>query len=299
MVTFEAGAKGWVAFRYERLRNFCYWCGYLDHRDKDCDVRLQQRQSNDQKDYQFGAWLRASSDHPPHKMIVVVPGNQPKSREKPTNDKPPNHQPAAEPEELTRDRNENSKNPENTEKNPKIDMEIEHNPGFPNPNQAKKSDAEIFNDQLKEIDQAIQYMPYGENIPEENSGHFCNEIFLTDHGPKPAGQQAQSVSPFTSPTRRPLKDISNGLCNNQKNKSSTTKWKKLARAQKPTSSPPISAQPFKRDLMLIDEGPTQGKRLRATLNQCNFDNTNIIDNTLAGTLMKILAEAGPQPCRKP
>uniref|UniRef100_A0A2N9FNY2 DUF4283 domain-containing protein n=1 Tax=Fagus sylvatica TaxID=28930 RepID=A0A2N9FNY2_FAGSY len=267
--------------------------------DKDCDVGLQQRQSNDQKDYQFGAWLRASSDRPPHKTVVVVPGNQPKRREKPTSDEPPNHQLATELEELTSDRSENSKNPENTEKNPENEMEIEHNSGLPNPNQVQKSNAELFSDQLKEIDQAIHYMPYGENIPEENSGHFCNENFLIDHGPKSVGPQAQSVSPFASPTHRPLKDISNGLCNNQKQKSSTTKWKKLARAHKPTSSPPTTAQPLKRDLMLIDEGPTQGKRLRATLNQCNFDNTNIIDNTLAGTLMKISAEAGPQPYRKP
>ncbi|GMY21352.1 hypothetical protein FCV25MIE_16593 [Fagus crenata] len=258
LVKFETGAKGWIAFRYERLPNFYYWCECLDHGDKDCDVGLQQRQSNDKKDYQFGAWLRASSDRPPYKTVVVVPGNQPKRREKPTSDEPPNHQPATEPEELTSDQSENSKNPENAEKNPENEMEIEHNPGLPNPNQVQKSNTEIFNDQLKEIDQAIHYMPYGENIPEENSGHFCNENFLIDHGPKSAGPQAQSVSPFASPTHRPLKDISNGLCNNQKQKSSTTKWKKLARAHKPTSNPPTTAQPLKRDLMLIDKGPTQG-----------------------------------------
>ncbi len=26
-----------IAFRYERLLNFCYWCGMLTHGDRDCD----------------------------------------------------------------------------------------------------------------------------------------------------------------------------------------------------------------------------------------------------------------------
>lgn len=28
----------WVAFKYEKLPNFCYWCGMVSHTDKDCDV---------------------------------------------------------------------------------------------------------------------------------------------------------------------------------------------------------------------------------------------------------------------
>ena len=158
-------------------------------------------------------------------------------------------------------------------------MEIEHNPVFPNPDQVQKSNVESFNDQLQEIDQDINYVPYGENTPEQNSGQYCNDNFLIDHGSKSVGPKSHAVSPFASPTRRPLKDISNGPCNNHKPKSSTTKWKKLARAHKPTSGPPTIAQPLKRDLMLIGEDPTQGKRLRAALDQCNFGNTYTIDNT--------------------
>jgi hypothetical protein len=291
--------KGWVAFRYERLPNFCYWCGCLDHGEKDCDVGLQQRQSSDKKEYQFGAWLRATSDHPPYKTVVIVPGNQPKCRDKSTRNEPPKHQPATETEELTSDRCENGKSPDNTVDDPEYEMEIEHNPVFPILDQVQKSNAEIFNDQLKEIDQAINYMPYGENTTEQNSGQSCIENLLIDHGLKSAGPKAHSVSLFSSPTRRPLKDISNGPCNNQEPKSSITKWKKLAIAHKPTSGPPTIVQPLKRDHLLIEEDLVQGKRLRAGLDQCNFGNTFTIDNTLECMPTKILAAAGSQPCRKP
>ena len=32
------GSKSWVKFKYERLLRICYWCGHLDHDDKDCDL---------------------------------------------------------------------------------------------------------------------------------------------------------------------------------------------------------------------------------------------------------------------
>ena len=35
----------WVAFRYEKLPNFCYWCGMVCHDDKDCDLWLSSKGS--------------------------------------------------------------------------------------------------------------------------------------------------------------------------------------------------------------------------------------------------------------
>ena len=230
---------------------------------------------------------------------MIVPGNQPKCKEKTDRSEPPKHQPATETEERPSDRSKNGKTPENTEDNSEYEMEIEHNPGFPNPDQVQKSNAEKFNDQLKEIDQAINYMPYGENTPEQDSGQYCKVHSLIDHEPKTAGPKTRTGSPFDSPTRRPLKDISNGPCSNQKPKSSTTKWKKLARAHKPTSDPPTAAQPLKHDFMLIEEDPNQGKRLRTIQDQCNFGNIYTIDNTLECTPTKISAAVVYQPCRKP
>lgn len=37
----DNGSKGWVSFKYEQLPNVCYWCGRLNHFDKDCDHWIQ------------------------------------------------------------------------------------------------------------------------------------------------------------------------------------------------------------------------------------------------------------------
>jgi hypothetical protein len=80
MISMEEGKKRWAAFRYERLPNFCYWCGQLDHAEKDCDVGLRQRNTNPPEELQYGAWLRAEMDRPPRKTVVLVPGIQPRAR---------------------------------------------------------------------------------------------------------------------------------------------------------------------------------------------------------------------------
>uniref|UniRef100_A0A2N9GPD6 Uncharacterized protein n=1 Tax=Fagus sylvatica TaxID=28930 RepID=A0A2N9GPD6_FAGSY len=234
---------------------------------KDCDVGIQQRQASTKQEYQFGAWLRATSDRAPHKTAVIVPGNQPKSRNKPDRKDPAQYQPTAEAEDLTSDLRENGKSTENTEADPEHEMEIEHNPGFPFQTRIKKSNIETFNNQLKEIDQAINYMPFGENIPDKNPELSYTANFQIEHGLKSAGPIAHPANNLSSPSRRPLQNISNGPCKNQEPKTHTTKWKKLARAQKPTSGPPIIVQPLKRDFMLIEEDPVQGKRPKAGLDQ--------------------------------
>ena len=34
VITMENGEKNWVSAEYERLLNFCFWCGRLTHSDK-------------------------------------------------------------------------------------------------------------------------------------------------------------------------------------------------------------------------------------------------------------------------
>jgi hypothetical protein len=229
LVNLDEGKQGWVAFRYERLPNFCYWCGCLDHGEKDCDIGLQQRHSSTKEEFQYGAWLRATSDCPPRKTVVIVPGNQPKSRANSTRADHPSHQPATEMEDLNCERNEKGKASDVMARDLENDMEIEPNPGFPLQVLVRKSNADTFNDQLKEIDQAINYMPYEENVREQVSNLLYAHNSTNAQGAKLAGpREKKNASPLSSLHRRPLEDISNGSNTKQKPRSSTTKWKKLA-----------------------------------------------------------------------
>ena len=50
---------GWVGIKYERLPNFCYWCGRLTHGERDCDLWLRGKGSLKKDEEQFGDWMRA------------------------------------------------------------------------------------------------------------------------------------------------------------------------------------------------------------------------------------------------
>ncbi|KAJ0089496.1 hypothetical protein Patl1_14179 [Pistacia atlantica] len=49
--------KYWIAFKYERLQNFCFKCGVLKHKNRGCSSIRQTEESSNQ----FEPWLRASS----------------------------------------------------------------------------------------------------------------------------------------------------------------------------------------------------------------------------------------------
>ncbi|XP_050212651.1 uncharacterized protein At4g02000-like [Mercurialis annua] len=37
------GERCWIGFKYERIQNFCYWCGMLDHMEVECEDKLEQK----------------------------------------------------------------------------------------------------------------------------------------------------------------------------------------------------------------------------------------------------------------
>ena len=45
VVSMENGKKSWVTFKYERLPNICYWCGRMNHTDRDCEIWLDSEGS--------------------------------------------------------------------------------------------------------------------------------------------------------------------------------------------------------------------------------------------------------------
>uniref|UniRef100_A0A803LW54 Zinc knuckle CX2CX4HX4C domain-containing protein n=1 Tax=Chenopodium quinoa TaxID=63459 RepID=A0A803LW54_CHEQI len=50
----------WVDVKYERLAEFCFFCGRLDHTEKECQFKEQAKGVVDKMVYQYGPWLRAS-----------------------------------------------------------------------------------------------------------------------------------------------------------------------------------------------------------------------------------------------
>ena len=63
-----------MSFSYEKLPNFCYWCGMVCYNDKDCDIWLSSKGSLSIKSQEFGAWLRASPFNLGRKTFCSVPG---------------------------------------------------------------------------------------------------------------------------------------------------------------------------------------------------------------------------------
>ena len=57
-INMEKGETRWVHFKYERLPNFCYRCGLLEHDLKDCFEESGNDKEEGNGDLQYGAWLR-------------------------------------------------------------------------------------------------------------------------------------------------------------------------------------------------------------------------------------------------
>lgn len=53
------GNKTAVLFCYEKLYDFCYFCGRLNHVDKDCLLSFDVSGGGGRRGRQFGPWLRA------------------------------------------------------------------------------------------------------------------------------------------------------------------------------------------------------------------------------------------------
>ena len=57
-IKIEGGENRWVIFKYERLPNFCYRCGMLDHAIKECSKGPLVNEWEEEGSLQYGAWLR-------------------------------------------------------------------------------------------------------------------------------------------------------------------------------------------------------------------------------------------------
>ena len=73
-IVLDEDIETWVAFKYEKLTNFCYWCGMVSHEEKECEKWLAGKGSNPHKQQEYGAWLRATPYNPRNSPYMTVPG---------------------------------------------------------------------------------------------------------------------------------------------------------------------------------------------------------------------------------
>ena len=64
----------WVAFKYEKLPNFCYWCGRVSHVDKECEIWLASKGKLTQEQQEYGAWLCALPHNSGKISVTTVSG---------------------------------------------------------------------------------------------------------------------------------------------------------------------------------------------------------------------------------
>lgn len=46
----EGKKVGWVGLKFERLANFCYWCGRVTHGERECELWLRVKGSLKKED---------------------------------------------------------------------------------------------------------------------------------------------------------------------------------------------------------------------------------------------------------
>ena len=269
---FEKGRESWVSFKYERLPNFCYWCGCVTHSDKDCSYWLCNKNSLRVEDQQYGPWMRASMDRPWRKVEVKVEGIARPFRKNTTTPPPEkSHMPPATAEDQYADSIDHGT----------LQMEIEENPGLVSINGINRArENQAFEQQLRDIDAAI-------NFPNQSPIIFATSPEVAKADPN------SMLFPNIDTTKDPnsqrvfLGDITNRAVPNQNSptsKSGTKTWKKLARAKGGSAT--------------INSGSTLSKRSSVFLD---------VDMGIEGEYKKqrgantdaISAEAVQQPRREP
>ena len=63
-----------MLLKFERLSNFCYWCGRVIHNERECELWLQSKGNLKKEEQQYGDWLRANTVRSFRKTVVTVAG---------------------------------------------------------------------------------------------------------------------------------------------------------------------------------------------------------------------------------
>jgi hypothetical protein len=269
------GAEDWVSFQYERLPNFCYWCGTPTHGERDCEDWLSTPANLREKPMEYGTWLRAAGERAPRRVQITVEGSNRRptgSRWKPdapTKPTPPPYQPPA-------------------ASHPcadffASDMEVSENL-VPDQNRADipVPNPVSFEERLQAIDVEINYVSenHGDFLPAGNS-HIEPIQAAETH----ANYLSQPNLPNPpNPSRAPLNNISNQWASPAiVGKPKTGSWKKKARSKEPiTPTSPIILAEKRTSAEAFQAGPAEARQTKTA---------RLFQNEL------LSVEAGTQPHR--
>ena len=73
VTTLPIGSKSWIKFKYERLSSICYWCGQLDHNNKDYELWIQSNGTLTSEQQKFGPNLRTPPYRSTGRDVIYVP----------------------------------------------------------------------------------------------------------------------------------------------------------------------------------------------------------------------------------
>lgn len=214
------GVKGWVSFQYERLPNFCYWCGIPNHGERDYEEWLRTPTPQHEKTPEYGSCLKAIAERTLRKVQVIVEGRtRLASAAQWTMGKPP--------KSATPSPSSQGTAPPQMESFP-VDMEV-----MKNLEQADIVDSNhiSFEERLREIDRELNYGSGNNGIVMPpvlpNQANLVEVVGPLD--PYVGLSQTQTTP---SVARSPMGDINNKQVSpEQGKKTSVGTWKKKARAR--------------------------------------------------------------------
>uniref|UniRef100_A0A2N9IMR2 Reverse transcriptase domain-containing protein n=1 Tax=Fagus sylvatica TaxID=28930 RepID=A0A2N9IMR2_FAGSY len=223
------GGERWISFKYERLPNFCYWCGLLSHREKDCKFWLNNQETLSREDQGYGTWLRAELERSFRKMEIKVPGrSRPKKPPPESVDKQQKEAPPP-PTEMVPPRDEDSG-----------DMECEDISEFPKQGELFLASLHTtFEEHLRMIDLEIGFCPAHPVDPYAPVGPPKIQDHATIGLPQSSSNN-ESTRPIINKLEvYPLGDLTNMSPSPlPQRKNGTGTWKKKARAHGSNSDQP-------------------------------------------------------------
>ena len=75
-VTISGGGQALAVFKYERLPDFCFVCGKLDHQENECDEAVKAMKLYGGVSREYSPWLKVEGQHPKVGCIGFLSKNE-------------------------------------------------------------------------------------------------------------------------------------------------------------------------------------------------------------------------------